>query len=294
MISEAVTMVMADMAFVDSLNRSGLAYDYSKRRIYPLFQSIQQTVAMPDERTRVVAALHATVDYALRGDDRTFRYLLEDSENGLSVLEKFKLKYMPFFVEDFRWTQHNWESIATRAEEFRRWWDLVKPLREKFLPDLMTIDEFAALTDSSEVDLVKRVFSGMFAYRIEPFLTRTVMLDPATARNLKARMRHMMGQLAIFSRYHFVPDALKQGEMLVNDLLALDSESTSDGVHEIRSRYDAFLDHLHSHHLLVADDYLTFREFFPLFDPYYVNYGRSFDCYEDLRVVSTRLILGNP
>ena len=38
MLSEAVTMTMADAIFVDSLQRSGIEYDYEKRRIFPLVE----------------------------------------------------------------------------------------------------------------------------------------------------------------------------------------------------------------------------------------------------------------
>src|SRR5689334_10380065 len=36
MISEALTMTLADMVFIDSINASGETYDFSKRRIFPL------------------------------------------------------------------------------------------------------------------------------------------------------------------------------------------------------------------------------------------------------------------
>jgi hypothetical protein len=42
----------------------------------------------------------------------------------------FPRKYMPFFVEDFRWTSQNYRSMAARGAELRRWWSLAEPIRE--------------------------------------------------------------------------------------------------------------------------------------------------------------------
>jgi len=41
MMSEAFTQVMTDMVFVDTIKRSGIEYDYSKRKIYPLFSDLE-------------------------------------------------------------------------------------------------------------------------------------------------------------------------------------------------------------------------------------------------------------
>jgi len=42
MMSEALTLVAADMLFVDTLVRSGASYDFEKRKIYPLFTSCRK------------------------------------------------------------------------------------------------------------------------------------------------------------------------------------------------------------------------------------------------------------
>jgi len=44
-------------------------------------------------------------------------------------LKRFKEKFMPFFVEDFRWTEHNYDNMVKRSEENTRWWNDIAPLR---------------------------------------------------------------------------------------------------------------------------------------------------------------------
>src|SRR5262249_16236090 len=129
MMSEAITLVLADMLFVDSLASSGHEYDWGKRRIYPLFLDLGIDLTPgPGLLPNLETLLRANGRYCLRGDDGGYRELLAARAAGTENLERFKEKYMPFFVEDFRWTVRNWTNFAARADFFRRWWSAVSPL----------------------------------------------------------------------------------------------------------------------------------------------------------------------
>ena len=104
MASEATTVTLADMLFVDSLQKSGVEYDFATRRIYPLFMDLQ--INFLDKKSFVAnlkKVVHANYVYCLRGDDSPYRELLREAGSLDENLEKFKEKFMPFFVEDFHW-----------------------------------------------------------------------------------------------------------------------------------------------------------------------------------------------
>jgi hypothetical protein len=146
-------MAMADMLFVDALKQSGVEYDFDHRRIYPLFKSlgidlsVYGNASTPEfiEKLRVI--VHANYKYCLRGDDSAYKTLIAglfpsfllvvssemilflDAKTSDEPLRRFKEKFMPFFVEDFRWTEHNYDNMIHRSEELSRWWTDIAPLR---------------------------------------------------------------------------------------------------------------------------------------------------------------------
>jgi hypothetical protein len=99
----------------------------------------------------------------------------EDEEP--EVLTKFKNKYMPFFVEDYRWTSHNYDDMAKRSPEFERWWKLVSPIRDELAAAkggsrLETVEEFAIAIDATDEldgrELVQRALQRLFETKLAP------------------------------------------------------------------------------------------------------------------------------
>jgi hypothetical protein len=110
----------------------------------------------------------ANYKYCLRGDDGPYRQLIAENrarlaakqssdsadngsrssamaltdDDGEVALQRFKDKFMPFFVEDFRWTEHNYDNQVARSEEFARWWRDVLPLRQLPGLEVESIDDF--------------------------------------------------------------------------------------------------------------------------------------------------------
>eukprot|EP00961_Rhodomonas_salina_P012704 171378-Rhodomonas_salina.1 len=37
-------------------------------------------------------------------------------------------RYMPFFVEDYKWTSANYLNMSARSTDYKRWWDIVSGL----------------------------------------------------------------------------------------------------------------------------------------------------------------------
>eukprot|EP00913_Durusdinium_trenchii_P000486 g444.t1 len=79
MLSEAITLVFADMLFVEQLRRSGLQYDWCKRQIWPLFRDLQVDPfgqGVEHFLATFRSLLEANISYCLLGDDGPYRQLL--------------------------------------------------------------------------------------------------------------------------------------------------------------------------------------------------------------------------
>eukprot|EP01065_Artemidia_motanka_P004030 TRINITY_DN11951_c0_g1_i1.p1 TRINITY_DN11951_c0_g1~~TRINITY_DN11951_c0_g1_i1.p1 ORF type:complete len:987 (+),score=305.28 TRINITY_DN11951_c0_g1_i1:96-3056(+) len=311
MLSEAVTMILADMVFVESLRQSGVEYDWTKRRIHPL---LQMTGLSPLEEGRVDMAalrrlLEANVAYCLLGEDEAWCGLVAEHaaargapadeveslrKGDFDAIKQFKDKYMPFFVEDYRWTARNWESMSSRADQFKRWWRLVEPLHDAGLGDLPagmgleTVDQFAAAISAESAgsgrELVRRCFDRMFETRIRPTLELkgSEIASEDTIRR-RAFTRYMMGQMIVFARYSFVPEtdvyAGKLRKYLLEQLPKGVSPAQCDAA---RSLYEQYLSVLVDRGVLSGDDESNFAEVCPLFDPFFVFYDEDKGFYQNL------------
>ena len=188
MMSEATTLVFADMLFVETLRKSGYDYDWSKRKIHPLFLATGLDPFSSNDRDSFFSAfrklLEANVAYCLLGDDSKYVKLIRDAGlvpmdrydgNSCEALENFKEKYMPFFVEDYRWTTANYDNMRAHAEDYADWWALVSPLATAAgvlgnVSDtgigLETVEQHMAAIDASAGiptrDLIDRIFSRVF------------------------------------------------------------------------------------------------------------------------------------
>lgn len=300
MISEATTMALADMLFIDALKQSGVEYDFTSRKIYPLFCDLQLSFKNKDEFMKnLKQVIRANYLYCLMGDDSLYQQLIREASASTSHpllpapsasasasssstassapvtasasipvastidtgahpatsssssssspcfknLDKFKDKFMPFFVEDFKWTEHNYNNMLGRADEMRLWWEMIKPLRE--LPGslgMKSIDDFigemkekhpevftAACTGSRGsgedfrplIDAIfERVFEDRIAPAFDPTLSASTSLLPAELRLQRAFNRYMAGQCAIFAKFAFVPESSVFLRRIVDMLLA--------------------------------------------------------------------------
>ncbi len=297
MMSEAITLVLADMLFVDTLSRSGIEYDFSKRRIYPLFEAVG--IKLDDPRSlqaNLKALLKANAAYCLRGDDSPYHELIRSHGGDFGALEAFKEKYMPFFVEDFRWTDRNWTTMVGRSEVMQEWWRQVAPLRERGQISIDTVEEFTARLDPVG-DLVESVFEQIFAERIAPFLAQLAepveIGEAAAARATgKAFYRYMLGQLSLFAEYGFLPEAQRYREKITASLYEKGSDFNQEEIQRVRGLYEQFVHLLCERNFLSRDDERTYIEIYPLFPPFYVFYDEEQGFYESLDQISSRLLSG--
>ena len=290
MISEAVSLVLADMIFVDSLARAGLDYDFVRRRAHPVLAAASLDLTSPGAFVPSLRRLlAANVAYCVRGDDRAWRDLLGPA--GEPALVEYESKYRSFFVEDFRWTERNVDGLLARRDEFARWWTLVEPLVSAWPLGLETLAQAEARLGDGP--LVEDWFDRVFEERIRPiFEGPEPPLDAPEVRRERAFIRYLIGQLALFARYAFVPGADAHAARLVDFVLRHRGRIGSSEIARARAFYESFVALLASRNLISLDDEATYREVFPLFEPFYVFYDGPPGDYEPLDVVSARALGG--
>jgi hypothetical protein len=306
MLSEAVTMVLADMLYAEGLRRQGVAYDYGKRRIWPLLAAAEAHTG----RSLLGAAgdaldcglLHdliaANAAFALCGDAAPYEALVGAA--GAPALDAYKAKYAPFFVADYAWTAANVAHMAARAASFGAWWaDAGAPLRALdagVAASTPTVDEWVAHLAAAEPEacgeaagadgelppaqrarLVRACLGLVWARVLAPALRAPpAPARPRAARLFRAFLRYSMGQHAVFVDHAECRLARPVRSALVGALAraaAAGGELTLPEVAALRGLYAAFISALARRELAISgDDEAVFPQVYPLFEPVYVAY----------------------
>jgi hypothetical protein len=292
MVSEALSLALADMLFVDHLARRGIDYDWSKRRIYPLFRCLD--VDPEGHFPGAVRALgEASVRYALLGDNGGFRALRRKDAAGAGfeeALGAFEAKYEGYFKADYQWTVENFDEMAARAEIFSRWAALVGEDRLEGV-GLMTLDGAVRRLRAEHPEALgtlEGTVSAVCELALTPLLARATAEPPAyTADEAMDRgfRRWVYGQCMMFAAWDFLPGSLTVGRAMLEALDA-QKQAGADFITRVRARMDAHVDGLHSAGLISEDDRNTWNGVFPLFEPKYVAYDRKAEGGQNLAAVA--------
>lgn len=271
MMSEAISLCMADMLFVDTLASSGVSYDFSKRNIYPLFTELALDIKHHFKRD-VAKLLYANVQYACNGDDSYFHalYLSEDKTN----LEKYKEKYERFFVEDYKWTVKNFENMKKKQENIKHWITNVKSLAElgdiSFLTVSDMIEKLHVEHSHSNEEILNTLFQYVYRHIILPACQQTN--DNADQEWKRGFSRYMMGQFGLFSTFYFLEETKQYQDLIVQYMKAHIQEWNLHHIETVLSLFEQYIEILHEKQLISFDDAETYKEMYTLFPPFYVFY----------------------
>lgn len=271
MMGEAITLVLADMVFVDNLRKAGIEYDWSKRKIHPLLDAVDlNTMSMTDLRI----LLHANMRYALFGDDSEFRARLKPGPNAASVLEDYKEKYSRFFAEDWRWTAANYENMRSQETLTAEWVNVtagVEAFNEIAVPLLSRFTQELSLdAGSSDTVIADMIFNHLFERVLVPNMLEPVEIDVDVAAS-NAFKRYLVGQLSLFTRYqsvlngNFIADKLRKVVMSGKTLSSTDIAAA-------RALFSHYVGELVARDIISSDDGAMFCVMHPVFKPYYVFY----------------------
>jgi hypothetical protein len=278
MMSEAVSLVLADMVFVRGLtSRPELAnYDFGKRRIFPLYQAID-----PLRREDLQWLTRQVVGFVLRGEPGELPVQSEGWKG-------FEAKYSRFFVADFQWTRMNWQNLVARQEMVRGWISLLHPetFRAQGLWMISEVVEKVGRGLPLEV-LVERLFEEVWTRRIAPALAFEGTPDVARSTSHGFR-RWLTGQCAFFARYQPIiglPALAEELAARVRDPLPFEAQERT----EVRHRFGDFVRAQARSGLISDDDAALFPDLFPLFDPFFLrDYDEAQQEFPTVREASAR------
>lgn len=116
LMSECITLVMADMIFVNGMVKKGFTYStVNQRKIYPLFQEMEKKNPNFEDNLEpfIHEILKGSFEYCFYGDTSRWISMMETD-----VSSQFTDKYDAYFLEDFRWTLHNYKDMASNQEVY--------------------------------------------------------------------------------------------------------------------------------------------------------------------------------
>lgn len=261
MMSEAFTIILADMFFVSLLKDANVQYDFSKRKIYPLFEKIKFGIDT-DNENKIKELLWANTCFALLGEEEPLRNLIKNN----NIVDEYKDKYQRFFQEDYRWTHRNYENVVSNVDTNKQWYAMLK---ENF-PDLIIsaqdyLNSFNP--DCSLKEQVEQVFENMFSKLMD--FTKNVRPDYAQKGLNNAVKRYMSGQLNIF--YHYDTIYNKRFIEQIKTMLKKEVIDKSE-IENVRQVYRLYLNKLYENDMITDYDRERFVNIFPVFKPFYVFY----------------------
>jgi len=255
MMSEAVSLVLADMVFVDHLARCHPEYDFTRRKIFPLYRSL------PSHDLHWL--LRQMIGFVVRGDPGAFPI-------ASPAWDEFAAKYSRFVVADFQWTRMNWQNLVARNAMLRHWIGLVGPSCFA-AQDVWFISNIVGELgrDLPLFELTEQLFAIVWDRRIAPALVYAQPPDVAHSRSAGFQ-RWLTGQLALFSRYAPIVDV----PALAYELAARvrDARAFTDvEMRDIRQRFGDHVRAMAAGGIISDDDAAIFPDLFPLFDPFFLH-----------------------
>lgn len=263
MMSEAFTLVLADMLFVSLIKKENIDYDYNKRRIYPLFEQMEFTIDKSN-LSKIKDLLWGNVCFALMGREDELLSLVGDQ----SIIDHYKEKYQRFFQEDYRWTNHNYENVVKKASSNRK---LIKitDFCQDAIPNTDTFCNDLDLTTSLE-DQIKVVFTEMFG-KLETVINTEITYDESLAFT-NAVKRYYVGQMSVFFKFETL-----YNDLFITQMMAYLKKDrlTQDDLKSLNEIYSVYINKLENDHYISKYTAKDFKNICPIFDPFYVFYEKK-------------------
>lgn len=250
MMSEAITLVMADMVFIDQALKAGLVYDTLKRAIHPLY----------DARVSAKAWCKAMSHYAIRGDARELGAIAKSPE----ALVAFKAKYSRFFEADLRWTAHNARHLQKSVDP--RWIALHERFKSQCDLGLSSTEDYHQAWSEDDKLLVDQVFERLWSLR---WVKPSELYQGGVGASGRRLQRWWLGQLALTYKMEDVPLSGCVRQSLVRACL---ESPTEEGLREPLALWESYVDALGGLARVSSNDTSIFKAYYPIVPPLYLSY----------------------
>ncbi len=290
MMSEAITMIFADMFYADVLNeKNSLHKESFSKDIYPLFQALDLSKASPsgDSEEMMKAILYANVQFAVLGDDSYWRNLIKEGKEDKLIA--FKLHFEKFFIGDHAWTHANYQSMVSQNEFYKTWLEWVG--KEEFnRANLILVDEMLEKINDKGADLksFKDVCLHLFNEIIEAriFTKENVSELDEEQRISNAFHRYMIGQMTFYVHYKEIPSVKERAHAMASKLKSTPFFNEEE-ITEIRDRFFDDVMYVLGMGALSESTAENYAEMHPIFPPVYINYNKQ-EC-QSVKAIVTQL-----
>lgn len=262
MMSEAFTIILADMFFISLLDKDNVNYDFNKRKIYPLFKEIAFDITN-ENKDKIREILWANTCFALLGEETLLKKLVKNDV----LFNEYKEKYQRFFQEDYKWTYENYKNVIKSININKKWYDNMINIS----PDLIYSCESYAINFDNTKSLKEQVHI-IFEEMLNKLMSFSENKSTKDTSLKNAFIRYMIGQMNIFYKYETIYNDVFQKE-IVNILET--SEINNDVIQQINNIYNLYLTKLVNMNLITLYDKERYSNIFPVFEPFYVFYDSN-------------------
>ena len=285
LLSESMTLVLADMIFVNSLFESNIQYEtVNQRKIYPIFREIiKNNHDEIKERHRLAKLikkiLYGSFRYCFYRDTSIWKEMM--GSNSDEILGNFSNKYDNYFIEDFKWTNQNYNDMYKSKDIISKWWKNVENLREHGTNlELESVTEFIQRNNidrfTDKHDMNNAIFEAVYETYIGRIFGSDNEFDnefDVESNLTNAFIRYMIGQTRIFFSFEEIESSDKYFEKIKYAIV--NGKITVEKIQVVRDFYEMFLNKLCDSRRITPDDVVTFKQIYPLFNPHYVDYDHN-------------------
>ncbi len=279
MMSEAITLVIADMLYANTLVKSNPENrDKLDSRIYPLFEALDIESPTEDNRLEIMRKLlWANTQYAVLGDKSEWEKLLKSGcEDKLAA---YTGHFEKFFVGDHVWTEANFKNMSHKKEAYQSW---VHTLGKKHFREakLLLLSDMVETIKKRNVDLlsindvVKGVFEEIFETRIIGLVEKNSKAFDDEERLSRGFRRYMTGQMSFYSHYEIYPGVHERGLALaeeIKDCSFFDAAKRE----KILKQYKQDVYYLWGLNIITTETADNHIQAHPIFPPVYINYTKQ-------------------
>jgi hypothetical protein len=279
MMSEAMTLVVADMLYANTLAITDPAHrDKLDSRIYPLFEALDIETPTNENRLQIIRRLlWANTQYAVLGDDSEWNKLLKSGcENKLIA---YKNHFEKFFVGDHVWTAANYKNMAAKKETYQSWIETVG--KDEFrkanlilLSDMVEkIEQRGANLDSIK-DVVRCVFEEIMESRIinqDKSKSCAIGEDERLSRGFR---RYMIGQMSFYAKYEIL-DGIKERANVMAEKIRSTPFFGKTQRDELLLQFKHDVYYVWGLRIITTATADNYMQVHPIFPPVFINYGRQ-------------------
>ena len=280
MMSEAMTLVLADMLYADTLVQSNPQNEaFIDQRIYPLYKALKKEPlsTLEERKSFIIKLLKANVDYAVLGDDASWKQLLRESEE--EALERYKSHFEKFFVGDHIWSASNFENMAADKTHFKQWVQKLglKQFTSAHIPLLSDMCEkirARGASGSSLKEIIPHIFMEILETRIFPQDKDLFVALNEEERSSRAFQRYMIGQMSFYVRYGDLPGMAERSDAIhrIIQQAAFFDQKTRTSIY---GQYERDVRYVRSLDCLTAASENNYLQLHPIFPPVYISYARQ-------------------